>query len=151
MKTKIIILLLLIFLSMPKAGFAGENINKNLYLRTGYSYLLRFNGKITDFSLGNTDTINIKLLSKTSENKDEIILKPVKNCDTNLLIWTGGGLYNFLISVNEKNSPFPLIQNFTELDELDIPPYLPEKSDYTDDIELDKPPVLLDNASRQGK
>lgn len=133
MKIKILILLFLIFLGLPKASLAADDNNRELHFKTGYSYLLKFDDKITFFSLGNTDAIDIKLLPEKIDNKNEIVLKPAKNCDTNLLIWTDGSFYNFVISVNDKNSSFPLIQSFT------------------DDEELDKPPVLPVNASRSSQ
>jgi|GEM_PF-1748378 len=170
-RIKIILLTLIIGFLNVNESHAFDQINKNLNLVKGYSYLLNFNDKIVRYSLGNNEAAKIELISSIFNDKQEIILKTLKEADTNLLVWINDDVYNFNISIiqnkSDKSLPIiseiedniptnsPIIQNFSKNDNnlpddiknkleelsLDIPPHLPGNQNIFG-FEIDQPPKM---------
>lgn len=153
-----IFLLLIGFLNADKC-LAFNQINKDLNLAKGYSYLLSFDDQIVKYSLGNNEAAKVELISSILNNKQEIILKTVQETSTNLLVWTKDDIYNFNISIAKdsltKNAPVinevkndnltttgtPIINNFSKNDK-SFPDSI---KNQMDDLSIDAPPGLLKN------
>jgi len=155
-KIEIILLMLIIGLLNTNKCPAFDQISKDLNLVKGYSYLLNFDNKVIKYSLGNNEAVKIELVSNIFNDKQEIILKTLKESNTNLLVWTKDDIYNFNISINQtklsKNIPVisevkntdptiagsPIIQNFSKNDK-----YLPDNiKNMLGELSLDAPPHL---------
>jgi len=169
MRKIIIFLVLLAVFTGINQCFAYDQVNKNLNLVKGYVYLLDFNDKIVRYSLGNNDAAKIELISSIFQNQQEIIIKTLKEADTNLLIWTKDNVYNFNINIAQNKSKntsvvtdvkdnaiiagSPVIQNFSKDDKnlpddvktqleglsIDPPPHLSKNQDLFG-FEIDPPP-----------
>jgi hypothetical protein len=154
-KIKIILLMLVIVLLNANKCSAIDQVNKNLNLMKGYSYLLCFNDKITHYSLGNSETAKIEVISSIFNDRQEMIIKTLKETDTNLLVWTKDNIYNFNVSIipakipknlfvvseivnGHENTGSPIIQNFSE-DNKNLP-Y--EIQGEIGELSLDIPPHL---------
>jgi hypothetical protein len=167
---KIALLMLLVCLLSTSRTFAFDQINKDLNLVKGYSFLLNFDDRVIRYNLGNNESAKIELVSSIFDNKQELIIKTLKETDTNLLVWTKDGIFNFNVSIvqnkqglpvvsevkNSNSAGSPIIQNFSkddqnlpddikkELEELslDIPPHLPGKSQNIFGFQIDQPPRM---------
>ncbi|MDD3014249.1 MAG: hypothetical protein PHC34_11150 [Candidatus Gastranaerophilales bacterium] len=156
LKIEILLLTLIIGFSNVNNCQAFEQINKDLNLIKGYSYLLNFNDKIMRYSLGNNEAAKIEIISSIFNDKQEILLKTLKETDTNLLIWTKDNIYNFNVSIIpnkpskilsvisevKDNNPViassPKMQNFSKSDK-----YLPDDvKNKLEELSLDTPPNL---------
>lgn len=126
---KILVLFIMLFLFSIKT-YALEN-GKALYLKAGISYLISFDEKITDLKYDNR-IINIENISSIFSNNRQIIIKPVTNADSKLVVTTGVEIYTFNI-VKESDNPVII--------ELDNPPEYTNSSNGLD-FDIDPPPEL---------
>jgi hypothetical protein len=141
MKRNFFIGLLSIFL-FSNSCFALDTINKDLSVRTGYLYLLSFDEKVLNYKSGNDEAVTLELLSNIFNDRHELIIKPVKELNTNLIVWTQNAVYNFNLSID--NNPAPKSPNLVHINnleglELDKPPHMQDLNTVFD-TELDKPP-----------
>ena len=151
MKLKIFLFLLIIFLNF-NTGFALAASSKSLYFEKNCSYLLSFDEKILRYSLENTNTAKIEVLSNIFNDRHELLIKPVENVSTNLTVWTQDNAYSFNISIIKPSSSITQNENtnlaleekyvISEF-ELDKPPYISKDQDNVFSFELDKPPRAI--------
>lgn len=133
--------LLLIFMN---ASHALSNPAENLFIKTDNSYLLSFDEQIVNYKLSNEKAVKVEFLSSIFNNKQGLIIKPLKDTSTLLTIQTGNNTYNFNLYANNSgnlsgNIPAKFTKGATEL-EIDRPPM----AFYNDisDLELDRPPGI---------
>ncbi len=109
----------LAFMPAQKARCVDE-INKKIELKENHSHLLYFNEKIIRYKTGNESAFNIEILPNIYNNRHEMLVKPLKAVNTNLIVWTKKKIYNFDINVKEINRGYEGFECF----ELDLPPGL---------------------------
>jgi hypothetical protein len=127
-----LILFLLINLLNTNNCRAFNQIDKQLNLVKGSSYELNFDEKITKYSLGNSEAANIEIISSIFRSKQDVIIKTLKETETNLLIWTKDDFYNFNVTIlPSKTSNISVITNIKDNTEL-----LPANEEQT----VDTPP-----------
>lgn len=143
-----------VFLSL-NANLALADGNQKLFLKTGYSYLLVFDKKVQRYSIGDETALKAELLTSIYTDKQEVLLKPLVSKDTNILVWTTEGLYNFDVFTNKEEAETAKIVHLKDSDSIKIgnPDSLsdlsvdapPENTVDTEDVfnfEIDKPPVV---------
>lgn len=154
MKIKRFITLIAISLGLyTNSCFAVNQISKELYIKQGHLYLLGFDEKVIHYKIGDESSIKVELLSNIYKNRHELIIKPIKELNTNLLIWTKSNVYNFNVNTLKRNSPnskkinnsYSQLQEFKAKNivdgvEIDSPPSLPQHSIDDYDFEIDTPP-----------
>jgi len=133
-----------------------EEINKKLELKRNYSHLLSFDEKIVRYRAADKDAFQIEILPDIFNDRHEMLIKPLQEVNTNLLVWTQTNIYNFDIKAEHKrgltkffsfnNNKQKLSKELSSLlgdFELDLPPSLPQKQNINE-FELDLPPELKD-------
>ncbi len=154
------IIVCILFLAASGKAFSIEEINKKLELKENYSHLLSFNEKIIRYRTGEKEAFKIEILPDIFNDRHEMLIKPLKTLNTNLLVWTEDRIYNFDIKAGHKkglteffdfneDKPSKKILSFKGKDELapatvgkyklDLPPFLP-KPEKINDFEIDLPP-----------
>ncbi|MDD3149692.1 MAG: hypothetical protein PHV68_02565 [Candidatus Gastranaerophilales bacterium] len=142
---------LILFLIFVNSNLSAQaDINKNISLNTGYSYVLVFEHQILDYRLGNEKFLQAELLASIFSDKTQLVLKPIEDADTNLLVWTQNGIYNFninikstknrtsnIINIKTPKTPSELQKQLGNL-KLDEPPV---NNGKVFDFEIDKPPM----------
>ena len=162
MKKKIIIVLscLLTFIIYPNQTYSAGEITQKLKLKENYSHLLCFDEKIIRYRAGDNKAFDIEILPDIFNHRHEMLIKPLKKTNTNLLIWTKTRIYNFDIESKQgmrSTKFFSFNKDDKELSdkllfvldgqELDLPPDLPEKEvkegkKIIEDFEIDLPPNI---------
>lgn len=148
------IALIFIFFFAIQASYAENAKTKELLLTKDKVYLLIFNSKVQKYSAGKENAFSIEIPESIYNDKWEILIRPKENISTNLIVWTDKGLFNFDISVADKNNQYNKIINNNEEKampdaikaqlgglELDLPPMTLNEVEVSDFI-LDKPPFL---------
>ena len=149
----ICVILATALIPLDKALSASE-INKKLELKKNYSHLLSFNEKIIRYRIGDQESFEIEILPDIFNNRHEMLVRPLREIKTNLLVWTPTHIYNFDIEAEYKRGLtefFNFKSNENKLSgktksvlndyEIDLPPFLPEKAKM-EDFELDLPPEI---------
>ncbi len=151
------ILICFLFLSgliLPgKALFAEEN-NKKLELKQNHSHLFSFDEKIIRYRLGDDKAFEIEILPDIFKGRHEMIIKPLCEVNTNLIVWTRTRVYNFDLKIKNKrelteffsfiNGKKGVLKDTGALPgeyELDMPPFL-QKQNTVKDFEIDLPPQI---------
>ncbi len=149
-KPLIITLTAFCFLSQAKAE---AYLDQKLFMDKGFVYLLIFDEKVEKYSTGNTQTLDIELLTSISSDKHQMIIKPKESKDTNLIIWTKNGLYNFNLLIENTNSQKDKIIYIKKTEDdpellkstgglnLDMP-VIPKNKNVLN-FEIDKPPMPI--------
>lgn len=105
---KKIILTLALLLSITGTVFAQGNTNV-LPLHTGKSYILDFPVKVTRVVGGDPSAMELNLFNKKDQNPDEtgyqLLIAPISEKNTNLIIWTENGMYVFDVII-DNSSPY---------------------------------------------
>ena len=125
-----IIICLICFPVSSGVCFAKEE--QTLYLKEGYVYLLLFDSKIEDFRVGNTDCIKAELVNNIFNDKKQMIIKPLSNSNTNIIVWTQDRFYNIDILINDKQDSEKIIK---------LEGYDPKIKKRMKKMILDAPPV----------
>jgi len=113
----IIIFTILVFSS---SAFALDEINRKIELKENHSHLLCFKEKIIRYKTGSEDAFEVEILSDIYDKRHEMLIKPLKAVNSNLIVWTKKQIYNFDISVQKINKGYEGFEAF----ELDLPPGL---------------------------
>ncbi len=159
MKSRIIILFMMLILVCLSRNMAFAEINRHLSLQTNYSYLLIFDEKIQKFTVGAQKAIKAELLTSIFDSNHELLINPLLSEDTNLIVWTDSNIYNFDISINKEAVNVPNIikvncKNTTLSQEaqadfedmsLDTPPKTEEDNVFN--FEIDQPPKVIKTQS----
>ncbi len=156
-KRKFAILICIIFFSgffLVKTGVYAEKNNKKLELKQNHSHLLSFNEKIIKYRLGDGDAFDVEVLPDIFNCRHEMLVKPLREVNTNLIIWTGSGVYNFDLEAKNRRGltkffnfikdkePVPEgIESVPGEYEIDMPPFL-NKQQALEDLEIDLPPEI---------
>ena len=147
--------------TISERDFSIEEINKKLELKENYSQLLSFNEKIIRYRTGEKEAFKIEILPDIFNDRHEMLIKPLKDLNTNLLVWTENSIYNFDIKTSHKkglsrffnfntnNKKSSVITGKNELIapviagkyKLDLPPFL-QKQGEVDNFEIDLPPKI---------
>jgi len=127
-----IIIICLLLLAFSQRAHSVVEINKKLKLKSNYSNLLSFNEKIIRYKIADKEAFEVEILPDIFNNRHELLVKPLKKSDTNLLIWTESCIYNFDIESRQKKG-FASIFNFGDSNEEKL---------VIDGVEIDLPPVL---------
>lgn len=137
MKFKITLLTVLILLILNTgSSFAVStsssldcNLVSCLNLSKDELYVLRFDEKILRYNVADKKSVELQALSNIFNDKQELLIKPVKDTNTSLTIWTKSRAYKFAVIINS----FDNIQ-------LDKPPFLPSMQGGIFSFQIDKPP-----------
>lgn len=134
----LIILILLITTQLSVFAYG----NQKLFMKSNYTYLLNFDEKVEKISVGNDNFLYTELVSSIFNDKQQLILKPIKGQDTNVIVWTKKGLYNFDIYVDKSDKQTAKIidLNSGDAETLDKPPMIVTQEVFN--IELDAPPSI---------
>ena len=111
----------------------ASQIAKNLNLTVNISHLLTFDEKIIRYKLENEKDFKTEILSNIFNNRQELLIKPLKNINSKLTVWTESKIYNLNIEF-EQNQELK-IREIT-----DKAPVLSEDTCGMTDFELDSPP-----------
>lgn len=146
MKNILIVCLLLLSFSGDAFALNGVNkVNKKLEMKANYSNLLSFNEKILRYKVADTEAFDVEVLPDIFNDRHEMLVKPLKKSDTNLLVWTETYIYNFDIASRQKKG-FASMFSFGEKEividgfKIDPPPVLTQGT--VTDFEIDPPPSL---------
>lgn len=105
---KQLILTLAFILCISGSIIAQGNTNV-LPLHTGKSYILDFPVKITRVVGGDPSAMELNLFNKKDQNPDDIgyqlLIAPISEKNTNLIIWTEKGMYVFDVMI-DNSSPY---------------------------------------------
>lgn len=154
-KNILIILIIFLFLSgllSSRTVFAVKESARTLKLKENYSHLLSFDEEIIRYRSGEKNAFEIEILPDIFNGRHEMIVKPLKELKTNLLVWTSTQVYNFDIEAESRgnikkffsfnNSRHNLSKGISSTlgeYEIDMPPYL-QKNTQVNDFEIDLPP-----------
>lgn len=120
-KNSLVIIFCILFLfTAPQKALSFDEINKQLQLKENYSHLLCFDDKIIRYKSGIEGVFDIELLSGIYNNKHEMLIRPLKPVNTNLIVWTKKKIYNFDIRIKSINKGYEGFDYF----EIDLPPGL---------------------------
>ncbi|MEW5821226.1 MAG: pilus assembly protein N-terminal domain-containing protein, partial [Cyanobacteriota bacterium] len=107
-KFKKLIITLAIILTFSASVLAQENTNI-LPLHTGKSYVLDFPVKVTRVVGGDPSAMELNLFKKDENNPDsngyQLLVAPISERTTNIIVWTEAGLYVFDVII-DNSSPF---------------------------------------------
>ena len=105
LKINIIIQAILIFAILISAkSFAVSTVNKNLNLSLAASHLLIFDEKIIRYKFINEKDFKAEILSNIFNNRQELLIKPLKKQDNKLTVWTASRIYNFNIEFGQDKA-----------------------------------------------
>ncbi|HSA06408.1 MAG TPA: hypothetical protein P5556_04450 [Candidatus Gastranaerophilales bacterium] len=161
-KNKIILLILILLTSLNPVNkaFSLEEINKKLELKENYSHLLNFDEKILRYRIADKEAFEIEIMPDTFKQRNEMLIKPLKTTNTNLIVWTEKNIYNFDIKTSsgknsagflnfnhEKKTPSKNASTVSAEYKIDLPPDLPNLKNANflkeiKDFELDLPPGI---------
>lgn len=114
------VLILLFLLTVSESAYSIDEINKKLRLKENHSHLLYFDEEILRYKAGSEGVFDIEILPNIYDNRHEMLVKPVKPVNTNLIVWTKERIYKFDISIKEINKGYSGFDFF----EIDLPPGL---------------------------
>lgn len=118
-KSKAILMMLLLVI-IPQQAYAVEEITKKLELKENHSHLLFFEDRIIRHKAGDSKAFDIEVLQDIYKDRHEMLVKPMKVTNTNLIVWTKKRVYNFEVKVKSINKGFEGFDFF----EIDLPPGL---------------------------
>lgn len=130
--TFVFIILILTILISAKS-FAASEITKTLNMSVNTSHLLTFDEKIIRYKLENEKDFKAEILSNIFNNRQELLIKPLKKIDNKLTVWTESKIYN--LNIDFKQSQELKIREIT-----DKSPVLSEDTCGMTDFDLDNPP-----------
>jgi len=109
---------------------------KTLFLSTDNTYLVDFDEKIDRYKISNDKAVIVELMTSIFTDKHELLLIPKLKENTDLTVWTAGGVYNLQLFIDKENP------DQTESLAIDKPP---SSSIYDDilDMEFDVPPKVI--------
>ena len=119
--------------------------NPNIILENGFSYLILFDNTISQYKLNNATDYNIEVPTNIFNEKNEFIIKPVK--DGNAILSVQSGSNNYTISISSTKSKNQTISGISTISpdlfilQIDKPTVLNKKSCLSD-FEIYKPPKL---------
>lgn len=149
--------------SFSGVAFAAGEINKKLELKPNFSHLLTFDEKIIRYRTGDDTAFKVEILPDIMNSHNEMLIKPLKEVNTNFLVWTENHIYNFDITAKQKvgetefftidagkkpapKETAPLKQLSAGKYKLDLPPEPPKQIKEKvgeNDFEIDQPPNLI--------
>ncbi len=156
--SKISLILIFFILSVSlissDRAISAEKANKKLELKVNYSHLISFDEKVIRYRAGDKAAFEVEILPDIFNDRHELLVKPLQEINTNLLVWTRTKVYNFDIEARQRKSltkffSFNKDKGWTKKEEnvsfgdyeLDLPPF-PSVSPNTVEFELDAPPEL---------
>lgn len=153
-KPYLLIIYLLMFTISSSCAFSMGQISKKLEMKENYSNLICFDEKVIRYRIGDKDAFKIEILPDIFNDRHEMIIKPIKRVNTNLLVWTETQIYNFDIETR-RGRKLTKFFNINKSDqklskevlsvlngmELDMPPVAPIKKE-AESFEIDLPPGL---------
>jgi hypothetical protein len=103
-----LIIFVAIIMFMPSRALAQDNTNI-LPLHTGKSYIIDFPVKVTRVVGGDPSAIELNLFKKEISGEElpgyQLLIAPIAERNTNIIVWTEAGIYVFDIVI-DNSSPY---------------------------------------------
>lgn len=142
----------MLMLFSSDSGFCSEKANRKLEMKKGHTHLLSFDEKIIRYRVGDKAAFNVEILPDIFNDRHEMLVKPLQEIDTNILVWTGTQVYNFDIEAKERKGLTEFFRFNSKKEkisedissvlgeyELDLPPFVPVNTRIRS-FEIDLPP-----------
>lgn len=149
MKKLLLQIFLIVLMLNPLSAICIES--KSLYLQKDSLYLLLFDEKIEEFEASKEGVVDIKLMTTIYNDKHQVILKPTKSEDINIILWSKNDVFNFDVFVDKETISEKIIsissaqkkeiENLSEEAgvEIDLPPDI--KTSF-EGFKIDTPPRI---------
>lgn len=167
MYKKIVQTILFLAVLLSTKSFAVDETTKNIILPYNTPHIFIFDDEITDYKFEKEKMFKAEFPASIFDDKQKLLIIPVKNIDNKLTVKTETGIYNFLIKFTETKkitvensnsggwlSNFLLSiqnRNVSEEYELDSPPLLSENECGATSFDLDIPPKLSASQLNHGE
>lgn len=143
-KITLLILSLISGIASTSACFSYEEINKQLNLVKGTTYLLNFDDKVTKYYLENKEAANIEFVHSIYRNNQDMLIKTLNDTETKLFVWTKDSSYKFnVIILPAKSVNMSIVTEANEPvndETLDVPPSKQVFDTKMFGFEIDSPP-----------